>query len=71
MFNMTHLRLKSIFSKPSYKLEPLTYEVAPVEDITDEIELALLELKDSFDLPTEEVEIAVMTRRKAVKSRGK
>ena len=71
MLNMMQIRLRDIFSKPSYKLDPMTFEVEDVEDVTDEIELALLELKDSFDLPTEEVEVALLTRRAAIKNREK
>ncbi len=36
------------------------------EDITDEIEKSLLELKDAYDLPTEEVEISIKTRKKSI-----
>jgi hypothetical protein len=68
---MTHLRLKDIFRKPVKVLEPLTYRVEEPEDMTDEIELALMELKDSFDLPTEEVERAIASRRVSIGNRKK
>tara|TARA_R100000008_G_scaffold85200_2_gene74509 strand:+ start:841 stop:969 length:129 start_codon:yes stop_codon:yes gene_type:complete len=38
--------------------------VEPVDDITDEIEKSLLELKEACDLPTEEVELAIKSRKK-------
>jgi hypothetical protein len=44
-------------------VEPI--EIEDVDDITDEIEKSLLELKESCDLPTEEVEKAIDSRRKA------
>ena len=40
-------------------------EVQEVDDITDEIEKSLLELKESCDLPTEEVEKAIDSRKRA------
>jgi hypothetical protein len=33
-------------------------------DVTDEIEKALWKLKDDLDLPTEEIELAVSSRKK-------
>ncbi len=49
--------------------EPGVYEVVAKEDMeyTDEIEKALWEIKDSLDLPTEEVEIAVASRHQSLK----
>jgi hypothetical protein len=44
-------------------VEPI--EIEDVDDITDEIEKSLIELKESCDLPTEEVEKAIDSRRKA------
>lgn len=44
-------------------VEPI--EVEDVDDITDEIEKSLLELKESCDLPTEEVEKAIDSRKRA------
>lgn len=35
------------------------------DDITDEIEKSLLEIKEFFDLPTEEIDIAIESRRKS------
>jgi len=36
------------------------------EGITDDIEMSLWEIKEVFDIPTEEIEIAVASRRKSV-----
>ena len=33
------------------------------KDITDEIEKSLWEIKDVYDIPTEEVELSISTRR--------
>ncbi len=52
--------------KRKYTPETLTLEVEMPEDITDEIEKSLLELKDAYDLPTEEVEISIKTRKKSI-----
>jgi len=71
VFSMMHFNLRDIFKKPTRSLEPLTYNVEEPEDMTDEIELALRELKDSFDLPTEEVERAILSRRVAVENKNK
>lgn len=35
------------------------------DDITDEIEKSLLEIKEFFDLPTEEIDVAIESRRKS------
>jgi len=37
------------------------------DDITDEIEKSLMEIKEVFDFPTEEIEIAIESRRKSKK----
>ena len=42
-----------------YILPEETYTVEEPEDITDEIEKSLWEIKESFDLPTEEVERSI------------
>jgi hypothetical protein len=39
------------------------------DDITDEIEKSLLELKEAFDLPTEEIEFSLESRRLALNKR--
>ena len=43
-----------------------TYEIEEDIDceVTDEIEKALLDLKEDMDLPTEEIELAVTSRQK-------
>lgn len=46
-------KIRDIFLK--YILPKKTYSVETPEDITDEIEKALWEIKESFDIPTEEV----------------
>ena len=46
-------------------VEPIVVE--EVDDITDEIEKSLLEIKETCDLPTEEVEKAIESRRKSRK----
>jgi len=45
--------------------EPVVYEVITKDDddYTDEIEKALWDIKDALDLPTEEIEIAVNSRK--------
>lgn len=50
--------------------EPEVYEVLMDDkaDYTDEIEKALWEIKESLDLPTEEIEIAVASRHKSLKN---
>ena len=35
------------------------------DDITDEIEKSLLEIKEFFDFPTEEIDMAIESRRKS------
>lgn len=71
MFSITHLKLKDIFGRSTRPLAPFTFKVEEPDDMTDEIELALMELKDSFDLPTEEVERAIMSRRASIESKNK
>tara|TARA_R100000008_G_C3582623_1_gene169677 strand:+ start:1328 stop:1549 length:222 start_codon:yes stop_codon:yes gene_type:complete len=44
--------------------ETTSYSIDEVEEITDEIEKALVELKENLDLPTEEVEKSIQSRRK-------
>jgi hypothetical protein len=53
-----------------FNREPKVYVVEVEEDIeyTDEIEKALWDIKESLDLPTEEIELAVATRHKSLKN---
>tara|TARA_Y100001938_G_scaffold137691_1_gene202235 strand:+ start:682 stop:891 length:210 start_codon:yes stop_codon:yes gene_type:complete len=53
-----------------FKQESNVFEVEVDDEIeyTDEIEKALWEVKDSLDLPTEEIEIAIATRHKSLKN---
>lgn len=50
--------------------EPNVYEVKMDDDVeyTDEIEKALWDIKESLDLPTEEIEVAVASRHKSLKN---
>ena len=54
------------FEKRKFIPDTLTLEVEMPDDITDEIEKSLLELKEVYDLPTEEVEISIETRKKSI-----
>ena len=56
--------------KITYLSEPETYSLEADEDceVTDEIERALLALKEDLDLPTEEVERAIESRHAAKKN---
>ncbi len=45
------------------KQDPLPIYVEEEDNITDEIEKSLMEIKNSFDLPTEEVEMSIKSRR--------
>ena len=52
--------MSKMISRISSKiLPPKSYTVKEPEDITDEIEKSLWEIKESFDLPTEEVERSI------------
>ena len=56
---LSEIRRKIIFSK-----EPEAYFIEDDDvEVTDEIEKALLEIKDTLDLETEEVERAVFEKR--------
>ena len=56
------------FEKRKYVPEPIVLELEATEDITDEIEKSLLELKEAYDLPTEEVEISIETRKMSIRN---
>ena len=47
-----------------YKREPLIFEVEEEDEITDEIEKSLWLIKEALDLPTEEIEAAVASRKR-------
>lgn len=68
MFNNFYNMVKS--SVKYFNNEPKVYEVIMDDkvDYTDEIEKALWDIKESLDLPTEEIEIAVATRHKSLKN---
>jgi hypothetical protein len=46
--------------------EPSVVHVEEYNDVTDEIEKSLWDIKESLDLPTEEIEISLETRRRAI-----
>jgi len=54
------------FAKRKFTSDMSTFEVEMPDDITDEIEKSLLELKEVYDLPTEEVEISIETRKQSI-----
>ena len=58
--------IKTLRNKISYLREEKTYEIEEDIDceITDEIEKALWVIKEDLDLPTEEIEFAVDSRKK-------
>lgn len=56
-----------LFRSPTIKKEPLVFEVEVEEEITDEIEKSLWLIKEELDLPTEEIEASIATRRRSVK----
>jgi|TARA_E500000331_G_C17223784_1_gene699398 hypothetical protein len=47
--------------------QPATIYFDDRDDVTDEIERSLLEMKDLYDFPTEEIEKAIDSRRKSKK----
>ncbi len=49
----------------AWRKPPETYVIEEEDQITDEIEKSLWDLKNSMDLPTEEVEKAVLSRKEA------
>lgn len=54
----------NIFKKLlKWKEPPETYVIEEEDHITDEIEKSLWDLKSSLDLPTEEIEKAVLSRK--------
>ena len=52
-------KIKYFSSKPTV----VEIEEDDFKDITDEIEKSLWEIKDVYDIPTEEVELSISTRR--------
>jgi hypothetical protein len=60
MFNNFYNIVKSRMNY--FNREPKVFEY------TDEIEKALWDIKESLDLPTEEIELAVATRHKSLKN---
>ena len=61
--NMNHFLDKYIRPLITRK-EPLVFEITEEEEITDEIEKSLWLIKEELDLPTEEVEAAVASRKR-------
>ena len=58
--------IQNIRNRLQYYKAPETYHMSEDTDcdVTDEIEKALWRLKDDLDLPTEEIELAVDSRKK-------
>ena len=51
------------------KREPQIFEVEEEDEITDEIEKSLWLIKEELDLPTEEVEAAVASRKRSAQTK--
>tara|TARA_A100001011_G_C14266001_1_gene824669 strand:+ start:580 stop:789 length:210 start_codon:yes stop_codon:yes gene_type:complete len=49
--------------------EPATVCVEDCDEITDEIERSLWDIKEALDLPTEEIEISLESRRNSIAMR--
>ena len=49
--------------------EPVYINEEEIDVITDEIERSLLEIKEAYDIPTEEIEISLASRRELRKDR--
>ena len=60
-----------LFRGRAIRKEPLVFEVEEEEEITDEIEKSLWLIKEELDLPTEEIEASIATRRLSSRSRNK
>ena len=60
--------MKRILNFPKIKriIKAKAVKVSVPEDITDEIEKSLWDLKDALDIPTEEVEISLATRKNSL-----
>ena len=60
--------MKRILNFPKIKriIKAKAVKVNVPEDITDEIEKSLWDLKDALDIPTEEVEISLATRKNSL-----
>jgi len=57
---------ENFLKKISFKRDTLSViEVEDEDDITDEIEKSLWEIKERYDLPTEEIDIAISSRASA------
>ena len=54
---------KQFTGKIKYISEPETIEFDFQDDLTDEIEKSLIELKDSWNIPEEEIEEAIKSRK--------
>ncbi len=60
---MRKLFYKNFFKKLYKEAQPSIVFVEEEDDITDEIEKSLWLIKNSMDLPTEEIDIAIMSRK--------
>jgi|TARA_R100001591_G_C4269438_1_gene162025 hypothetical protein len=68
MFNNFYNLVKSHVKYFSREPEVYVVEFDEEAEYTDEIEKALWDIKESLDLPTEEIELAVATRHKSLKN---
>ena len=64
-YNKLWYRTKQDFNKSSYEVE---YDEQA--EFTDEIEKALWDVKECWDLPTEEIEVAVESRQRSINSKS-
>ena len=55
--------LEILRKRRSYYKDTAVIEVEEEEFITDEIEKSLMEMKEAYDLPTEEVRLSIESRR--------
>ena len=49
--------------------EPMVFEVEDEDEITDEIEKSLWLIKEELDLPTEEIEVAIASRKRSTQTK--
>ncbi len=60
---MKKLFYKNFFKRLYREEKPAVIFVEEEDDITDEIEKSLWIIKNNMDLPTEEIDIAIMSRK--------
>ena len=62
--DIKNILLKTFKVKNNRVEEIILDEIDDFSDITDEIERSIMEMKIAYDLPTEEVELSVESRRR-------